>query len=302
MNGILIKDSHSMTPRQLIVNAGNLVSLPDVCIRINQLADDPSSSAQDMGEIICQDAALSARLLKIVNSAFYGFPGRIDTISRAVTIIGTKELRDLAIMTAACNVFTGIPRNLINMETFWHSSLTCGVLAKNLAGACQVLHPERLFLMGVLHDIGRLLLLQELPVQSRDVLLISKGRDDLISSAEREVFGFAHTEVGSELANEWGLPTPIRSAIRWHHSPEQADQDELECYLIYLANRLADALIWDNDLALVKEQITPNAWQITGLTPEQCDLAISEISGEIRELYAILMDQPQTPSHQDQSV
>lgn len=291
-----------MTPRHLIDKAGDLLSLPDVCIRINQLANDASSSAQDMGQVISQDAALSARLLKIVNSAFYGFPGRIDTIARAITIIGTKELRDLAMLTAACNVFTGIPRNLINMETFWQSSLTCGVLARNLARSCQVLHPERLFLMGVLHDIGRLLLFQELPIQSRDVLLISKGRDDLISSAEREVFGFAHTEVGFELANEWGLPTPIRSAMRWHHSPEQADQDELECYIIYLANRLADALMWDNDLSEIKEQINPNTWQITGLTRDQCDLAIAEISGEIRELYAILMDQPQAPSQQDQSV
>ncbi|MCW8944546.1 MAG: HDOD domain-containing protein [Sedimenticola sp.] len=291
-----------MTPRQLISEAGDLLSLPDVCIRINQLADDPTSSALDMGQVISQDAGLSVRLLKIVNSAFYGFPGRIDTISRAITIIGTKELRDLAMLTAACSVFTGIPRNLINMETFWHSSLTCGVLARNLARSCQVLHPERLFLMGVLHDVGRLLLLQQLPVQSRDVLLISKGRDDLISSAEREVFGFSHTELGYELANEWGLPTPIRSAMRWHHSPEQADQDELECYLIYLANRLADALMWDNDLALVKDQITPNTWQITGLSHEQCDLAIAEISSEIRELYAILMDQPQPTSRQDQSI
>ncbi|MCW8847673.1 MAG: HDOD domain-containing protein [Sedimenticola sp.] len=290
-----------MTPRQLISDAGDLLSLPEACIRINQLADDPTSSALDMGFVISQDAGLSARLLKIVNSAFYGFPGRIDTISRAITIIGTKELRDLAMLTGACGVFTNIPRNLINMETFWHSSLTCGVLARNLAKNCQVLHPERLFLMGVLHDIGRLLMFQQLPIESRDILLISKGRDELISAAEREVLGFCHQDVGFELATEWGFPSAIGSAIRWHHSPDKANEDVLECYLIYLANLLADTLVWEGDLQQIKQQVLPSAWQVTGLAPEQCDIAIAEISGEIRELYAILMEQSQPTGKRDQS-
>ncbi|TVO70466.1 HDOD domain-containing protein [Sedimenticola selenatireducens] len=290
-----------MTPQQLITEAGELLSLPEVCIRINQLADDPKSSSDEMGQVISQDAALSARLLKIVNSAFYGFPGKIDTISRAITIIGTKELRDLAMLTAACGVFGGIPRNLINMETFWHSSITCGVLARNLARTCQVLHPERLFLMGVLHDIGRLLMLQQLPNESRDIMLISKGRDDLIATAEREVLGFTHLDVGYELASAWGFPIPIQSAIRWHHAPEQSTRDNLECYIIYISNILADALVWDGDLDQAKEQIVPSVWQFTGLTPKQCDQAIAEISGEVRELYSILMEQSVSNGRRNQS-
>ncbi|WP_428607225.1 HDOD domain-containing protein [Sedimenticola sp.] len=285
-----------MTPRQLINEAGDLVSLPEVCFRINQLADDPTSSAHEIGQVISQDTTLSARLLKIVNSAFYGFPGRIDTISRAITIIGTKELRDLALMTAACNLFNGIPSNLINMERFWHSSLACGVLARRLAEASQVLHPDRLFVMGVLHDIGRLVMFQQLPVPSRDILLISKGRDDLIVVAEREVLGFTHGDVGYELASDWLLPTPICSAIRWHHLPEQATTNLLECQLIYISNILADALVWDSDLKTEMERIQSGSWSLTGLTPAVCQQAVSELGNEIRELYAILMGQVQTPS------
>lgn len=278
-----------MTPQQLISEAGELISLPEVCVRINQLVNDPKSSADEIGGIISQDAALSARLLKIVNSAFYGFPAPIDTISRAITIIGTRELCDLAMMTAFCNVFTGIPSNLINMETFWRSSITCGSLARALAKRSNVLHPERLFVMGVLHDVGRLVIFQQLPAESRDILLISKGRDDLIMSAEHEVLGFTHSEVGFQLASDWNLPGSIASAMRWHHSPEQAEDDLLECYLVYIANIVADALVWDGDLAQVKEQIPPSAWQVTGLSADDYQQAIPEIGSEIRELYAILM-------------
>lgn len=278
-----------MTPQQLVAEAGDLISLPEVCVRINQMVNDPKSSADEIGDIICQDAALSARLLKIVNSAFYGFPGPIDTISRAITIIGTRELSELAMMTAFCSVFTGIPSNLVNMETFWRSSLTCGSLARALAKRCKVLHPERLFVMGVLHDAGRLVIFQQLPAESRDILLISQGRDDLIVSAEREVLGFTHGEVGYELACDWNLPDPIASAMRWHHLPDQAEQDRLECYLVYIANIVADALVWDGDLSRVGEQILPSAWQMTGLGVSDYEQAIPEISSEIRELYAILM-------------
>ncbi|PLX63066.1 HDOD domain-containing protein [Sedimenticola selenatireducens] len=285
-----------MTPRQLIREAGDLVSLPKVCVRINQLVDDPTSSAQEIGQVISQDTALTARLLKIVNSAFYGFPGRIDTIARAITIIGTKELRDLALMTAACGMFTGIPPNLINMERFWHSSLACGVLARRLSKSCQVLHPDRLFVMGVLHDIGRLVMFQQRPIESRDILLISKGRDDLIVAAEREVLGFTHGEVGFELASDWQLPSPISSAIRWHHLPEQATADPMECYLVYIANILADSLVWESDLKVELDRVLPSSWQITGLTPMQCEMAVSEIGSEIRELYSILMGHAQTAS------
>jgi len=278
-----------MTPQQLISDAGDLISLPEVCVRINQMVNDPKSSAEEIGNVISQDTALSARLLKIVNSAFYGFPGPIDTISRAITIIGTRELCDLAMMTAFCNVFTGIPPNLVNMETFWRGSLTCGSLARTLARRCKVLHPERLFVMGVLHDVGRLVIYQQLPAESRDILLIGKGRDDLIVSAEREVLGFTHCEVGYELASEWNLPGPIASAMRWHHLPDQAESDLLECHLVYIANIVADALVWDGDLAAAREQILPSAWEVTGLSATDYEQAIPEISGEIRELYAILM-------------
>ena len=118
----------SITPEELVKNVGELVSLPDVCIRVNQMVDDPNASAVAFGEVISQDPGLTARLLRIANSAFYGFSQEIDTVSRAVTIIGLGKLRDLVLATSTVDVFDKIPNELLTMENFWRHSLSCALI------------------------------------------------------------------------------------------------------------------------------------------------------------------------------
>ncbi len=269
--------------------AGPLVSLPDVCIRVNEMIDDPTCFAEDIGAVISQDTALSGKLLSMVNSAFYGFPGKIDTLSRAITVVGTKDLRDLAIMTSACSMFSGIPPDLVNMETFWRYSIICGVSARAFAESCNVLHPERLFVMGVLHDIGRLLMLKECPVECRDVLLMSNAQEDLLPSAEQEVLGFTHCDVGALLAKRWGLPETIRSTIQYHHHPEMCESTPLENALVHIGVVVADILIWDGDLSNLETKVNPSVWHTTGLSVEQCIGLVEQHTDQIRELYGILM-------------
>ncbi len=161
-----------MNAEELVKGIEHLVSLPDVCIKVNMMADSPLYSAKDIGEVISLDTDLSARLLSLVNSAFYGMRAPVETISRAVTVIGTKGLRNLVLVTSAAEIFTGIPADLVDMTEFWRYSVTTGIIAKALSTRCNVLPGERLFVMGVLHDIGRLVIYLRLPEQSRDVLLM----------------------------------------------------------------------------------------------------------------------------------
>lgn len=278
-----------MNPEQLISNAGNLVSLPEVCIRINEMVDDERCSAGEIGDVIIQDTALSGRLLKIVNSAYFGLPGKVETISRAVTLIGTRELRDMALATAACDLFTGIPAELINMDSFWHASLTCGVVARALGKECSVLHPERLFVMGVLHDIGRLVILQQLPEESRDVILITKGRDELLPLAENEILGFNHSEVGEQLAHSWSLPESMATVIRWHHEPENTKEFLVETALVHIGSVVADQLVWEGDLDRLEEKVSAAVWKSVAVTPEACQGIAEEAAAEIRELYSLIV-------------
>ncbi|MCP3869994.1 MAG: HDOD domain-containing protein [Gammaproteobacteria bacterium] len=264
------------------------MSLPDACLRVNQLIEDPAKSAADIAEVIIQDADLSARMLRLVNSAFYGLPGRVDTISRAVTIVGTQELRDLALMTATCDLFQGIPADMFIMRDFWHYSVACGVLARNLAKKCGVLHGERLFVMGVLHDIGRLAILQYQTEQARDVLLIADGKNELLTGAEQEVLGFDHAEVGYELAKSWNLPDSIATSMQCHHQPMAATEFRLESALVHIGQALAYGMVWGEQKDLPPD-IDPGVWELTGLTVEDCAASLEAVGDEVMELFSILL-------------
>ncbi|MES9904265.1 MAG: HDOD domain-containing protein [Sedimenticola sp.] len=278
-----------ISPEILIAQSGNLISLPEACIRVNELLDDEQSSADEIAAVIIQDAALCGRLLKVVNSSYYGFPGRVETISRAITLVGSKELRDLAVITAAANLFTGIPGDLINMPSFWHHSVISGAAARALARKCHVLHPERLFVMGVLHDIGRLVMCRQLPEQSRDALLISGGRDEILTMAEDEVFGFNHQEVGYLLVKSWKLPESLQTAIRYHHQPEEAEQHTLEVTLVHIGNAVAEVIQHEEDLQIISDRVLPQVWESMGLSPELIPDIAAAIQNEVDALFSLLI-------------
>ena len=280
-------NSHAMTAEQLVQGLEQVMSLPDACLRVNQLIEDPDSSSADIAEVIAQDADLSGRMLRLVNSAYYGLSGRVETISRAVTIIGTGELRDLALMTATCDLFQGIPADMFNMRDFWHYAVATGILGRTLAKKCNVLHGERLFVMGVLHDIGRLVILQHMTEKARDVLLVADGKNDLLVGAEQEILGFDHAEVGYELARAWNLPESISTSIRYHHDPMAAREFGLESALVHISQAMAYHLVWgrEDDLGYIDGGV----WELTGLTVENCLESTESLGDQIMEMFAVLI-------------
>ncbi len=274
-----------MTAAELVEGVKGLISLPEVCIKVNQLIHDPDSSAADIGSVIAGDTDLSARLLRTVNSAMYGLPSRVETISRAITIIGTRDLSNLAISAAACDLFQDIPSSLINMDAFWRFSVGCGVIARTLAASCNILHPERLFIMGVLHDIGRLVILQHLPAQAKEILLVTQGQGQLLVSAEQEILGFDHQAVGIELGQRWQLPETIITIIGFHHRLSECEGHHQETALIQLGNCLSHALVWGEDIDQVLTTVEPVTWEITGLEADACHAAMSDVAEQITALY-----------------
>jgi len=259
------------SPYELVSGVVRLVSLPEVCIRVNEMLEDVRVSASDIGKVICQDTGLTARLLKIVNSAFYGFPARIETVSRAVTVIGLRELRGLVLAASAVEAFSKIPNDVLNMVKFWRHSVYCGVVAQLLAERCHVLHSERLFVAGMLHDIGKLILCHRLPKEMAEVTSRCKLEDRSDYDVEHEVFGFDHTEVGGELLKVWQMPKTLGQAVRHHHKPEEADDAIMDVCLIHIANGMT--LIAENGLDIYGEtgEISDYAWQTTNLDPNVMD-------------------------------
>ena len=169
----------------LIESDPKLTSLPDVFVRVNEVLGDPLSTSQEAAEAIGMDTGLSAKLLRLVNSAFYGFPVKVDTLSRAVTIVGSRQLTTLALGLSVLAMFKDLPGDLVDMRSFWKHSIGCGVIASSLAEPGIGGEVERLFVAGLLHDVGRLVLYRSLPRHLALVLATARSKERLLRETER---------------------------------------------------------------------------------------------------------------------
>ncbi len=263
-----------------VADASDLVSPPDICVRLLELVEAPDTSAGDIGSVLTQDPNLTARLLRIVNSSYYNFPSRIDTVSRAVTVVGIRELYSLVLAVSAVQVFTRIPAQLVNMDTFWRHSIYCGLIARGLARRLRILHPERLFIAGLLHDIGSLLIYQRVPERARDLLLTAEGDEQILYEAEVKTLGFSHADLGGLMMELWKLPVPLQEAVRFHHSPADADEGKLEAAIVHIAEVLANR----SEIGSFCEEpsdtaaVQPEAWAALGMA--ESDLDVDELIGE----------------------
>lgn len=269
-----------ITPSELVTGVVRLVSLPEVCIRVNEMLEDPKINANDIGKVISQDTGLTARLLKIVNSSFYGFPSRIETVSRAVTVIGLRELRGLVLAASAVEAFSKIPNDVLNMVKFWRHSVYCGVVAKILAQRCNVLHSERLFVGGLLHDIGKLIISHRLPNEAREILRLQRETGMTDIEAERQILGFDHAVVGGELLKTWQMPKTLMYAVRYHHEPQESDDALIDVSLVHIANALTFIAEQGLDAEVGSHEVELYAWQTTGLDQSITDEVFKE-AGEL---------------------
>ena len=185
------------------------------------------------------DVGLSAKLLKLVNSPFFGFTTTIDSVTRAVSLVGVKELSTLALGISTINFFKDIPAELMDMAVFWKHSLRCAIFAKLLA-VRQGLPSDRFFTGGLLHDVGRLVMFKNMPYASTEAMLYARGAMVPLVEAEAEVLGFDHTEVGRLLLGQWQFPPNLTMLIAHHHDPGSA-ADPREAAVLQLADNLANA-------------------------------------------------------------
>lgn len=274
----------------LVQDISGLVTLPDVYLRINQLIEDPNSSSGDIARVISQDASFTVRLLKLANSALYNFPSEIDTVDKAIAIIGTSQVRNLALSLSVARSFNGLPNELVSMDNFWKHSLLCALSARHLAKAARRCDPDALFTAGLLHDIGELIIFNRLPEQAKEALLsVLDSQEELpIYLAEQATIGFDHSAVGGELARAWKLPSVLEECIAHHHNLANAKKHPREVALVHLANIIALMAEVDSLTPEDVEPIDPQAWKLSGLDEEVIEptmRAAQEELGEIEKLF-----------------
>ena len=276
----------------LLEGISTLVSPPLVCMKLLDVLESDQSSAPEMGQVIAQDPNLTSRLLRLVNSAFYNLPSPVETVSRAITIIGTRDLYNLVLAISAVATFSGLSPRLVNIDTFWRHSLYCGLLARNLARRLHVLHPERLFVSGLLHDVGALILYTRAPDAARELLLVADGDEEVFHQAELEMLGFSHAEIGAVIMREWRLSPAQQEAIAHHHRPGRAETAPLETAIVHLADVMANRCEMGNfcEAVATEAEFDPAAWEVTGLTEEVFDpeREIAEASLQFAETVSVM--------------
>lgn len=220
----------------------SLVSFPEIYTQFQQAMSDEGTSFSEIGDIIIHDTSLSARLLRIVNSAYYSFPKKVETISHAISVIGTRQLSDLMLSTIVIDKFKLIPADVIDMRSFWQHSIACGLIARELASYKEDMAREKFFIAGLLHDIGQIILCTKLPELSLRTRQELQAQSKPLHILEHEELGFNHAELGGELLSKWHLSRFHVETTTFHHAPNFAPNYSMEASIVYLADVLANTM------------------------------------------------------------
>ncbi|MBA4397462.1 MAG: hypothetical protein C0394_08785 [Syntrophus sp. (in: bacteria)] len=270
-----------------------LPTLPGIFVKINETIMNPRSSAYEIAGVISKDTGLTARLLKMVNSAFYGFPAPIDSIQRAVTIIGAKQLTTLSHAMNIIDVFKTIPADIVDMASFWRHSIACGICARILAGYKNIQNTERLFVAGLLHDIGRLLLYQYAPADMGRLLVQARSDGSLLHKLELETLNCDHTTVGAHLVKKWKLPAMLEDIITFHHTPRKS-RNGIEATIVHIADIMTNAMGVGSSGECLVPPLDLQAWEKLGLSEHTLSPAIRQMDQQITDVYNIFFPDEKT--------
>ncbi|MEQ1566748.1 MAG: HDOD domain-containing protein [Myxococcota bacterium] len=262
--------------RTLVRSSPQLATLPSAYARLSKTLDDPACNAQRVARIVRNDTALTARMLKVSNNAAFGNSRTVDTVLQAVVILGTTRIRHMALAAAVFGVFRGIPPHLLDVRMFWEHSLAVALGAEILSRRVGQ-PPEALFVSGLLHDIGQLVVCQNMPADALRVLTHAQQARIEVFEAERELLGFDHGEVGAELLTTWGLGAHAEAAAL-HHRPN--DRASAWTDVIHVADVLASELHFGGTGDPVAHTLDEKAWKRLGIRVNELDAAIRELRTE----------------------
>lgn len=227
----------------LIARVGDLPAMPVIAVRVMELIGDLSTSANDLQELISRDQALTAKILKIANSAIFGVVRDITTLTHAIVILGFSTIRSIVLAASTKSIYqTGRVQTGFNAKLLWEHSLASAYICRRLAEDFRSAELEEAFITGLLHDIGKSVLNVNLPQQYMMVIgEVNKSKRDYIE-VERELIGFDHTQVGALVVRKWNLPKDLEDAVLCHHEPADAQVNLKLTATVALANEIANRL------------------------------------------------------------
>ncbi len=256
----------------------SLPTLPPVVKKLTKMVESPDVTARDLGKLISSDQVLSAKVLKLVNSPFYGFPGRISSISHAIILLGFNVIKGVVL---SASVFDLMEQSMVGL---WEHSLACAIVAGTISRVLDIPEPEEVSTAALLHDIGKVVVKVSMPIEYDKIIDRIEKFQCSFREAEREIIGTDHSEIGGWLCDEWNLPWRLSIPVMYHHKPNEAPKTKDRVAVVHLA----DALVRAFDIGSGGDPFVPvvmdEAWNTLGMWDRDVDDLIRRTYMDIQEV------------------
>jgi len=268
----------------LIKNMGDLPTIPSVYVTVNKMLSDPHTSAFDVGQVVSSDQVIASKILKLANSAFYGFAGRVNTVPHAIAVLGFNATKNVVLTTGVLSALKlKNPIDGFNLTAFWKHSAAVGAIARLAAEEFYAQRKEEAFVAGILHDIGKLILAICSPEDFANCMDIAASKGCLFLEAEKEVLGIYHTDVAALINRKWNLPREIAAVMINHHKNiNMLSEHTRMIAIVKLADVLARGLQLGHPCDYSMPVLEPEISSMLKVTPKKLDTILAASSGALQ--------------------
>lgn len=263
----------------IVSKVDDMKVLPEIINKIISLTEDPDSTVEDMEKAILGDQILTTKILRLANSAYYGYARKISTISQATVLLGFQAIKSIALASTVSIFLTSELKGYsLEKNELWTQSQTCAIVSRYIAKHIKYPSPEEAYVAGLLRDIGKTILNQHMEKEYSEVLnLIEEGNMSFLE-AEKAILGFDHAEIGEKVAEKWNLPKALVDSIGHHHTPEDSNINQLLVSIVHVADAITMMMGVGLGLDGLAYSLSPVAIDALGLTEIDFDNIISNVS------------------------
>lgn len=264
---------------QIVANLEDIKVLPEIINKITALTEDPDSTIQDMEKVILRDQVLTTKILRLANSAYYGYARKISTISQATILLGFQAIKSIALASTVRTYFKSELKGYsLEKNDLWNQSQTCAIVSRFIAKSVNYPNPEEAYIAGLLRDIGKTVLSQHLEEEYSQVIEKIQGSNVSFLDAEKEILGFDHAEIGEKVAEKWNLPKALVDAIGHHHTPESSTINQYLVSIVHIADAITMMMGVGLGLDGLTYNLSPLAIETLNLNQIKFDNIISQVS------------------------
>ncbi len=265
--------------KRRIEQVGELPTLPHVVQKLASMIGRTNVSAEEIGGLIEKDQVLSAKVLRLANSPFYGFPSRIASVAHAVVVLGLNVVKGLTLCATAFDMM-----KTAGMDQLWRHSLGVAITAHILGTKAEMKNPEEVFVAGLLHDIGKVVLYVKWPDVGRQITAATTDPARSLLESEQALFDVTHADVGGWLAASWHLPITLREPIMYHHTPAAAQEAKLQTAIVHVADILVKGLACGNPGDDLVPPLSAPAWKLVGLDEQSLAGCLAKATEEFQTI------------------